>query len=95
MLFNPKDSSEKIILFNQPLIINEKLFEKTYSISQTKGKNGYSFVEFTYSVFGHKFSRYQMIEESQVVCNECKYLVKYNIKNPKIAYIFLDSLIAK
>jgi hypothetical protein len=93
MLFDIKDSTHYLVLFDQPLLMNEKAFGKTISTINKRDSNGYHFVEFGYVVKNKTYSRCQMVDEKQTVCENCKYLVKYKFQRPEIAYIFLDSLI--
>lgn len=97
MVYNSKEPSEGKILLLYPIISGKFNTTKGKIIRQKENIDKILIIEFQYNI-GHKsYERYQYWKKNNkdTICYSCNYLVKYNIKNPKIAYIFLDSLQTK
>jgi hypothetical protein len=87
-------------LFSNPVIISENAFGRTESI-EVENVKFVSMVRFSYEVDGEIRYNYAALppdlenKKADIYGNNKKYLVKYNIERPYIAYLYVDSLISE
>lgn len=97
LVYNSKKPNEGKILLVYPLISDKLSTIKGKVIRQKENIDKMLMIEFQYNI-GHKsYNRWQYWKKrnNEDICYSCDYVVKYDKKNPKIAYIFLDSLVIK
>ncbi len=93
MVYDPEKKDNAAILYWKPIIPNDGTFKEIYAskIEQTWENNNE--VRFEYSVNGIMYKRYQKTApEGARLSKARKYTVKYNVNNPRIAYVidFID-----
>lgn len=97
LVYNSKEPNEGKILFLYPIISDKLNTTEGKVIRQKENIDKILMMEFQYDI-GHKsYKRWQYWKKknNEEICYSCDYVVKYDKKNPKIAYIFLDSLVIK
>ncbi|MES2733442.1 MAG: hypothetical protein V4714_16980 [Bacteroidota bacterium] len=89
VIYKRSNPDESEILFSNPIIMNIKEYDSTNTIS-IRDISLNPAVVFTYQINGQEFERYQIPMDKQAINEAKSYLVRYLIKNPKVAYIIFD-----
>jgi hypothetical protein len=91
-IYDHRDPSRLNILFHLPTIVVEEEYRTTKLTSPIrKDKLNDNSIEFKYQIDGKEYSRGQLVSPNYDHIDETKqYMVKYNVNDPKIAYLLIE-----
>lgn len=87
--YMPNDEEDAVIAYENPILPDSILFVETDAIEMKLQKLNKNRLNFKYSADGKSYERTQMFIVGKVDENKT-YTVKYNPKNPRIAYLIID-----
>ncbi|AUC80737.1 hypothetical protein [Lacinutrix sp. Bg11-31] len=88
--YNPQNKEDIVIDYKKFVIKGN--YKNTSSLNIKEDLLNNDLVTFEYFVNDKKYKRIQSCELNNGLDLEKEYLVKYKVENPKIAYVFLDSI---
>jgi hypothetical protein len=88
--YNPKNKEDIVIDYTDFVLFGD--YKNTNCVNVKEDLYNNNEIVFEYSVEGKKYERRQICELKKGIDLDKKYLVKYKVGKPEIAYIYLDSI---
>ena len=93
--YDSLDNDNFQIIYSLPVLSKEYQYNNTKTENISTSFEDNEVVKYTFIVGNNKYERLQQIGEDKKSFNKQNtFLVKYNIINPQMAYVYLDSIVS-
>ena len=81
------------IIYSSPVLSKEYQYGNTKTDNINVAIENDEVVKYTFTVANNKYERLQKKDGEKKVNEQDAFLVKYNVANPQMAYVYLDSIV--